>query len=351
MEQNIPRFCLVHRIYSSRSSPSPSSRLITNIITVITTTVVIVTVIIITVIILTITRSGCRSNSGPNRPRDSAAQEHFGLIMSATPYNPFSKGAKVFDFAKMVIGEQAMSHIVHSGQKLRLPWFFWPACCRHCFHRVITPALRMSLKKGFRLYMKALRKGYEPQVQKRSWQRKVVSFEKRFWHRKIVSLLEKTLSPAGEACETQVVYLDRYAVHQDTAVAEAVEFRGHVLLLHGGGTTAYEQVNDTHLHATLQARMKTLEIAVRARMKRYEFMQRMRIFWRNVCRLSSIWAHLPHHFDQSPPLAATDYRIPNTRGYEPQVLPKLSDTWLRGWRQRYGVVNRVRSSLVLTSRL
>ena len=33
-------------------------------------------------------------------------------------------------------------------------------------------------------------------------------------------------------------------------------------MLHGGGTTAYEQVNETHLHATLQKRMKDDGIAV-----------------------------------------------------------------------------------------
>ena len=35
-----------------------------------------------------------------------------------------------------------------------------------------------------------------------------------------------------------------------------------MLLLHGGGTTAYEQIDDTHLHAALQAHTKELEIAV-----------------------------------------------------------------------------------------
>ena len=78
----------------------------------------------------------------------------------------------------------------------------------------------------------------------------------------MVELLEKTLSPAGEDYESQVVLLEWYAAHRDPAVAELIESRGHVLLLHGGGTTAYEQINDTHLHANFQTRMKALEVAV-----------------------------------------------------------------------------------------
>ena len=78
----------------------------------------------------------------------------------------------------------------------------------------------------------------------------------------MVDLLEKTLPPRGQDYESQVICLDWFAAHRDPAVAACIESRGHVLLLHGGGTTGYEQINDTHLHATLQARMKALEIAV-----------------------------------------------------------------------------------------
>ena len=52
-----------------------------------------------------------------------------------------------------------MSHIVQSGQKLRLPMGFWPACCKHCFHLVYTYALRKSLSKALLLYIGSLRKG------------------------------------------------------------------------------------------------------------------------------------------------------------------------------------------------
>ena len=105
------------------------------------------------------------------------AQEHLRDILSATskPERPkaavigyrqstpfgvvISQGRVVFEYAKMSIGEEAMSHIVKSGQKLRLPRGFWPACCRHCFHRVCTDALRKSLSKALKLYIRSLRKG------------------------------------------------------------------------------------------------------------------------------------------------------------------------------------------------
>ena len=78
----------------------------------------------------------------------------------------------------------------------------------------------------------------------------------------MVELLDKTLSVAEADGESIVVCLDWSVTHRDPAVVELIESKGHVLLLHGGGTTRYEQVIDTHLHSTLQARMKELEIAV-----------------------------------------------------------------------------------------
>ena len=52
------------------------------------------------------------------------------------------------------------------------------------------------------------------------------------------------LSAAGEDYEPQVVLLDSYAAHMDPAVAELLESRGYVLLLHGGGTTDYVRASD-----------------------------------------------------------------------------------------------------------
>ena len=49
--------------------------------------------------------------------------------------------------------------------------------------------------------------------------------------------------------ESHLVRLDWYAAHMDPAVVELIKSRGHVLLMHGGGTTDYVQLNDTNLHA------------------------------------------------------------------------------------------------------
>ena len=56
--------------------------------------------------------------------------------------------------------------------------------------------------------------------------------------------------------------MDWYAGHRTAEIASLILGRRHVLLFHGGGTTGYEQVNDTHLHAILQHWLKTMEIAV-----------------------------------------------------------------------------------------
>ena len=69
----------------------------------------------------------------------------------------------------------------------------------------------------------------------------------------MVELLYNTLPPAGEDHEAQVVLLESNAAHIDPAVAELIESRGHVLSLHGGGTTDCKSVNDTNLNATIKA--------------------------------------------------------------------------------------------------
>ena len=69
-------------------------------------------------------------------------------------------------------------------------------------------------------------------------------------------LLGKTLPEFIKDEDSAVVCLDWYAGHRTPEIAELVAESGHVLLMHGGGATAYEQVNDTHLHAQLENMMK-----------------------------------------------------------------------------------------------
>ena len=78
----------------------------------------------------------------------------------------------------------------------------------------------------------------------------------------MLELLEKFLPDVSgtDGSESQIIQLDWYAAHPDARIQTFIKSRGHVLLLHGGGTTDYEQVNDTHLHARLQSMIKSLEI-------------------------------------------------------------------------------------------
>ena len=70
-----------------------------------------------------------------------------------------------------------------------------------------------------------------------------------------VELLAKTLPHRRDETESAIVCLDWYAGHRTDEVKEIIESRGHVRLMHGGGTTGMEQVNDTHLHAQFKAKL------------------------------------------------------------------------------------------------
>lgn len=125
-----------------------------------------------------------------------STQEHLRHILSttATPVRPrtvvigsrtatpfgvlITQGRLVYEYARMSIGDEAMSHILQTGLQLWLPRDFWPACCHFSFHRVCTPTFRKSLRKALRYYMIALRNGATTACgmlgekmarQKRSW--------------------------------------------------------------------------------------------------------------------------------------------------------------------------------------
>ena len=61
-------------------------------------------------------------------------------------------------------------------------------------------------------------------------------------------MLPKAIAPE----DSTVLLLDWYSGHRAPEVEALVKEKGHVLLFHGGGTTAFTQVNDTHLHAAYQ---------------------------------------------------------------------------------------------------
>ena len=69
----------------------------------------------------------------------------------------------------------------------------------------------------------------------------------------MVEALDWILPDANESHESIVVLLDWYKGHLTEEVAQKVKSKGHVLIHHGGGTTPFTQINDTHLHARMHA--------------------------------------------------------------------------------------------------
>ena len=76
----------------------------------------------------------------------------------------------------------------------------------------------------------------------------------------MVEALDWMLPKAGSGEESMVVMLDWYSGHRTQEVEDLVKGKGHVLIFHGGGTTAFTQVNDTHLHAAYQSLQVSSEV-------------------------------------------------------------------------------------------
>jgi len=75
----------------------------------------------------------------------------------------------------------------------------------------------------------------------------------------VVAALDWMLPAATRPEESIVVLLDWYSGHRTDEVEELLRRKGHVLLFHGGGTTPFTQVNDTHLHASVARLMIEIE--------------------------------------------------------------------------------------------
>ena len=67
----------------------------------------------------------------------------------------------------------------------------------------------------------------------------------------MVDALNWMLPMAHSPDESIVVLLDWFSGHLTQEVEDLIRSKGHVLLFHGGGTTPFTQINDTHLHAIL----------------------------------------------------------------------------------------------------
>ena len=86
----------------------------------------------------------------------------------------------------------------------------------------------------------------------------------------VAEFLTWALPAAAHPSESIVVLLDYFSAHLDPEVHEVIRSKGHVLLLHGGGVTGAEQINDTHLHAMVQRVMEQLETRELYRQRREE---------------------------------------------------------------------------------
>ena len=156
----------------------------------------------------------------------------------------------------------------------------------------------------------------------------------------MVEALDWMLPVANSSDESIIVLLDWFSGHLTEEVAELVRSKGHVLLFHGGGTTAFEQVNDTHLHAQLQARILELEndIARRVRKERLERGdKRMRSVKHEdlIILTQSAWRDIDHKKLSEKGYRSTGPELPMTGPVDPsqdwkELLPVLEPIYPSG---------------------
>ena len=93
----------------------------------------------------------------------------------------------------------------------------------------------------------------------KDWMLMQVQEEGSYRSEDVVEALDWMLPQAHSPDESIIVLLDWFSGHLTDEVAEKVRSKGHVLLFHGGGTTPFTQINDTHLHASLQRILEGVE--------------------------------------------------------------------------------------------
>ena len=96
-----------------------------------------------------------------------------------------------------------------------------------------------------------------------------------------------------------VVLLDWYAGHRTDEVEAVVTRKGHLLLFHGGGTTPWTQVNDTHCHALVRSELLGIENAVAV--SQHKFNKRRGLLKVPTCsrkdilrNVTTMWQSLDH---------------------------------------------------------
>ena len=59
-----------------------------------------------------------------------------------------------------------------------------------------------------------------------------------------------------------IYVLDDYAVHLMPEIRKALQARGYILVMIGGGITGDIQINDTHFHGPLKAKYREREMTL-----------------------------------------------------------------------------------------
>lgn len=133
----------------------------------------------------------------------------------------------------------------------------------------------------------------------------------------VVDALEWSLPAARAPEESMIIMLDWFAAHLSASVAEVVRRKGHILLLHGGGVTGAEQVNDTHLHALVQRRMEELETREMYHQRRDDPSKVARLTRQLVVDLArEMWLSLDHSRIAADGYAQTGPLLPDGAGDE-----------------------------------
>ena len=95
-----------------------------------------------------------------------------------------------------------------------------------------------------------------------AWMKVQVQVHGSYRSEDMVQALEWMLPDSEKPEDSIIVLLDWYSGHRTEEVEALIAAKGHVLLFHGGGTTPFGQVNDTHLHALVQRALVEFENAV-----------------------------------------------------------------------------------------
>ena len=81
---------------------------------------------------------------------------------------------------------------------------------------------------------------------KKDWMKIQVQKAGSYRSEDMVEVLDWMLPEASSSEESIIVLLDWFSGHLTEEVEEKIVSKGHVFLFHGGGTTPFTQINDTH---------------------------------------------------------------------------------------------------------